>query len=452
MRKLILPAIIFIFSLPALRAEESSPLSLSIKDAISLAIKNNLTIKLSKAATRQSRSMILQSASALLPQVMGTMSENRTYKLNLAALGFQPGLAPGFPNALGPFNVFDARLHLVDNILNLSATQSLRAAHAQNKMALFGENLAAEQVAAAASLAYIENLRAQKEILSSEADEELAVELLKLAADKVNAGTADPIDLARAKTSRSEAHLRVITANLSAQKADMNLKHIIGVPLGRSLVLSDSLKAVLGRSLGLNQSLKTAFSKRLEIKIEKESVEGAELTLSAAHLARVPVVSISGDYGLSGITPTKDDIQTGNLGAGLSWRFFTGGQIRSQAEEALSQIEKAKAQLEDTRVQVEQDVRTSILELNAAEEEIQTSSQTLALAGLELGLAESRFKAGVGDNQELVRAQDEMANARNSVVVALASDNDSWVNLFLALGRAENFDFKKILGSEHGNN
>ncbi len=452
MRRLILFTLIFIFAFPVLRAEESNPRPLSIKDAIVMAIKNNLTIKLSKAATHQSRSQVLQSASALLPQVIGTMSENRTYKLNLAALGFDPGSAPGFPNALGPYNVFDARLHLVDNILNLSATQSLRAAHAQNQMAILGESLAAQQVAAAAALAYIEDLRAQKEIVASEADEKLAIELLKLALDKVNAGTSDPIDLARAKTSRSEAHLRVITANLTAQKADMNLKHIIGVPLGNPLVLTDSLKAVLGHSVELNPSLKTALSKRLEIKIEEKSVEGAELTLSAAHLARVPVVSISGDYGLSGITPTKDDIQTGDLGAGLSWRFFTGGQIRGQAEQALSQIESAKAQLEDIQVQVEQDVRTSVLELNAAEQEIQTSSQTLKLAGLELELAESRFKAGVGDNQELVEAQDEMANARNSVVMALASDNDAWVNLFLALGRAENFDFKKILGSENGNN
>ena len=424
-----------------LSAESSIPLNLSIQQAISMAIQNNLTMKLAKAQTMESRSRVLQGASALLPQVIGTMSENRTYKLNLAAMGFTPGLLPGIPGSIGPYNVFDARLHLVDNVLDLSAVQSLRAARRQNQMAVLGEKLAAEQVAAAAALSYVDDLRTQKEIIAAKADETLALELLKLAQDKVNSGTADPIDLARAKTSRSQAHLRVIVADLAAQKADMRLKHIIGVPLGRPIILEERLDVISKPAPPLADSLSKAYSSRLEIQVEKKSLESAKLTLSAAHLSRIPTVTINGDYGLSGITPTQDDIPTGNLGAGLMWRFFTGGQIRSQATAAISQMERAAAEFKDTKVQIDQDVRTALLELQAAEEEVETSSQTKKLAELELNLAENRFKAGIGDNQELVRAQDSMAEARNAVVGAIAADNNAWIHLFLSLGKAQQFGF-----------
>jgi outer membrane protein TolC len=450
-KKIILAFCLAILASPSRALDQDQPMSLSIKQAIGMAIENNLAAKLSKAQTLESRGRVLAGASALLPQIIGTLSENRTYKLNLAALGFQPGFAPGFPSAIGPFNVFDARFHLVENILNLSSIKSLKAARVGNRMAMLGESLASEQVAAAAALSYIDDLRAQKEIFAAHADEELALELLKLAKDRVNSGTADPIDLARAQTSSSQAHLRWIVADLSAKKSDMRLKHIIGIALGQPIILQENLSIISRDNPNLQESLANAFSNRLEVKIEKKSLEAARLTLSAARFERAPSISINGDYGLSGITPTKDDIPTGDLGAGLTWRFFSGGQIRSQTEEAHAQMERAQAELDDVTVQVEQDIRTSILDLKAAEEEVETSSQTETLAWLELKLAKNRFKAGIGDNQELVRAQDQMADARNAVVGATAEDNNAWINLFLGLGKAREF---KILDddSRHSGN
>ena len=50
-----------------------------------------------------------------------------------------------------------------------------------------------------------------------------------------------------------------------------------------------------------------------------------------------------------------------------------------------------------------------------------------------------RFRAGVGDNIELVTAQTTLANARLDQVTALAVYNGARLNLAAALGRAETF-------------
>jgi outer membrane protein TolC len=54
-------------------------------------------------------------------------------------------------------------------------------------------------------------------------------------------------------------------------------------------------------------------------------------------------------------------------------------------------------------------------------------------------MARDRFRAGVGDNLEVISAQTSLANAREAQVTALAQHNAARLNLAAALGRAERF-------------
>ena len=54
-------------------------------------------------------------------------------------------------------------------------------------------------------------------------------------------------------------------------------------------------------------------------------------------------------------------------------------------------------------------------------------------------MARDRFRAGVGDNIEVVTAQTTLANARLDQVTALAAYNAARLNLAASLGRAQAF-------------
>jgi len=56
-----------------------------------------------------------------------------------------------------------------------------------------------------------------------------------------------------------------------------------------------------------------------------------------------------------------------------------------------------------------------------------------------LEMARDRFRAGVGDNIEVVNAQTALANARLDQISALADYNGARLNLAAALGRARTF-------------
>ena len=75
----------------------------------------------------------------------------------------------------------------------------------------------------------------------------------------------------------------------------------------------------------------------------------------------------------------------------------------------------------------------------SASTSLRAADLAVTLAERELEMARDRFRAGVGDNIELVTAQTTLANARLDQVAALALYNGARLNLAAALGRAQAF-------------
>jgi outer membrane protein TolC len=84
-------------------------------------------------------------------------------------------------------------------------------------------------------------------------------------------------------------------------------------------------------------------------------------------------------------------------------------------------------------------VRLAFAGLRTKADTVRAADLTVTLAERELEMARDRFRAGVGDNIEVVNAQTVLANARLDQVTALAVYNGARLNLAAALGRAREF-------------
>jgi outer membrane protein TolC len=87
----------------------STPLALTLRDAIARGNKANLGLLVSDSASESARGQRLRALSALLPQVTGGVSET-VEQLNLKTIGFTfsiPGVA--LPSIVGPFHYTDVR-------------------------------------------------------------------------------------------------------------------------------------------------------------------------------------------------------------------------------------------------------------------------------------------------------------------------------------------------------
>ena len=98
-------------------------LALTLDDAIARGLKNNLAALRADAAIGAAAGRRWQALSALLPTASVDGSAVRQV-INLAAFGFT---APGFPEIIGPFNVFDGRIRLSQSVVDLSALDRSRS-------------------------------------------------------------------------------------------------------------------------------------------------------------------------------------------------------------------------------------------------------------------------------------------------------------------------------------
>jgi outer membrane protein TolC len=125
------------------------------------------------------------------------------------------------------------------------------------------------------------------------------------------------------------------------------------------------------------------------------------------------------------------------VGATLDIPIFAGGKAHADALEAEATLRQNREQLENLRAQIDYDVRTALLDLNAASEQVAVARQSLDLANQTLDQARDRFTAGVADNLEVVQAQETVAAANDSYISSLYAHNLAKVSLARAIGFAE---------------
>jgi len=410
--------------------------TLTLAQSMALAVQNNISVKLAALKTDAARAETVRSAAGLLPHLTASVGQTRTFRENLEAAGFA-----GY-GYIGPFNSFDARLSLVQEIFNWNTYSNYHSQKQREQSIRLQQDLAAEQVSAAAALSYVEVLRSDAALDAAKADERLAAELLNLAQERHSAGTATGLDVAREKTRVAQEHSRVLYAQVACDSAQLRLNHVTGEPMDREYKLSDSLEMGTTEIAPLKPAIATAFADRLELAVGKVELRAADYAAEAARAGHLPTLAVTGAFAISGITPEDHAGSVGDMGVQLRLPLFEGGAVSAAADKAQAEKQQIAARLEDMDVQVEQDVRLSLKQLAAAVEQVQTAQEAVTLALSELEMAQGRFSAGVGDNVELVNAQTSLSEARSARVAALAQYNNSKINFALAQGHMRAFSLR----------
>jgi outer membrane protein len=413
--------------------------TLSLSDAIDLAIQNNLATLLAQERKREAQGFEKESRAGLLPNISG-VAYQANLTVNLAALGFQPGRFPGFTSTfIGPFNNFDARVRLQQMIFSLSAIRNYQAGRSGVRVAEIEEDLAREQVATFTALGYLEVLQADRFQLAAQADVDLAQALLKLAQDERDAGVATGVDVTRAETRLAQQQVRLAQAQTALEEAQLQLQRVVGLPLDSIVTLTDPLTFTIESLPAVDLAVAQAEKDRPEVRIAEAQVTLNDYERRAARADLLPNVEFLGDYGVSGITPTNTDLPTRRVAVQLNVPIFNGGLTQGRIAVAASRERQSELELSSTRGQVEEDVRLAFSALRTTAEAVRAADKSVELAQRELEMARDRFRAGVADNLEVISAQTALADTRAAQVTTLTQYNAARLNLAAALGRAQLF-------------
>jgi outer membrane protein TolC len=421
-------------------AQQPAPqkLSLSLSQAIDLALKNNIQARLSAEAVTQSRAERALGRSALLPNVSGAAYQ-MNLTMNLAALGLPLADFPGLRPLVGPFNNFDARFELAQSVFNLASIRRYRAAGREVALAGDEERLASQQVMTATAVSFLTVLEAEQAVVAMQSNVQLAGRLVDLANSQRQAGIATGMDVARAETRLASQQVRLAQARANLDSARLNLLRIVGAPLSSQLSLTDTMRFAPEPLPDPEKATAQALADRLEIRVAADRLGIAEEQRKAASARHLPSVSLFGNYGSSGLGPNEVNLPTRVVGLRMDVPLFDGGRTRSEVQLAASLERQAELRLDDLRTAVEKDVREAVDNLATREDQVRAAQKAVALAERELELAQDRFQNGVADNIEVLHAQTALEDARQALISSLAQFNVARLNLASALGHVADF-------------
>jgi outer membrane protein TolC len=414
----------------------STPLALTLHDAIDRGLKTNLGLLVSDSANEAARGQRLVALSALLPQAHAQAGET-VEQLNLKTIGFTFTI-PGFslPTIVGPFHYTDVRAYASWNAFDYSARKNFRAAQENRRAAQLSVMDARDLVVQATAGAYLQIIADASRVEAIRSQVETAQALYNRAVDQQNAGTAAGIDVLRSQVELKQEQQRLLAQRNQFDKDKLALGRVIGLPPGQEFNLAESAPFSPQTSFTQDQALSTALAQRPDYQSYQAQVRAAEESVRAARGERYPTASVTADYGDIGPTLASSH-GTLSFVASAKINLFDGGRISGDEIQAKAALKQRQDELADLAGQIDYQVRAAFLDIRTAADQMEVAQDNLNLANQTLEQARDRFAAGVTDNIEVVQAQESVASATDSVISALYAHNLAKVGLARALGGAE---------------
>ena len=408
------------------------PIPVSFLDAIDRGLRQNLGLLLASDNNLSARGEKWKELSNLLPNIE-VKGQEVAQQTSLAALGFR---LPTFPRVLGPFNYLDTRAYLSQQVFNWNYIQRERSATQSLKAAEYNYKNARELVVLAVGNSYLRSIASGARVETAEAQLKTAQTLYDRAVDQQRAGVSPAIDTLRAQVELQSRKQQLISVRNDFAKQKLVLSRIIGLPLGQDFILTDKAPYDVLVPPSLEESLKRAYAARSDYQAALAQARAAELSRRAATAEHYPSFDLEGDYGDIGVNPATSN-GTFHVAGTITVPVFQGGRAHADVLEAEATLRQARQRLEDLRAQIDNDIRNALLDLNAAEDQVEVARSSVDLAEQTLTQAQDRFSAGVADNLEVVQAQESVATAHENYISSLYAHNLAKVELARSLGDAE---------------
>ena len=428
----LLAALMLACGVPA-GAQQVSPRRLTLNEAIQLALKNNLSVRVAGTQVDELEGTRERREASLLPHVSANLFANRQ-NVNLGALGFTSIPNIPIPTVIPAFNHYDSRILASQPLIDREAYHNLKAAEKQERASKLTYQDTRDLVVRETAGLYLDSEVGLAEVEAADSRITTSAALEKLARDQHDQGLATAVDLVRAQVQLARDRQTLLVARDAYQTSLLSLARFLGLNPGTPIELAGHMQFHPVPAPPIDEALRTALEARSDYRSllsQRQSLVEQEKATRARYF---PKLSVNGDYGAEGTAHTMAGI--GEIQGTVSVSLFDWDRT-GQRKELESRVRRLDQQMEDLGRGIEQDLRKALLDLDSTASQVSVTESALALAERELTLAQDRFRNGVTDNIEVVAAQDTLASAQDDRIMALARHADAGMALARALGATE---------------
>jgi outer membrane protein TolC/ABC-type transporter Mla MlaB component len=411
----------------------AAPLKLTLEKAVTLALKQNPTAQIAVLQAAEAVQDKNIARAGLLPQA-DLQANDAVRRSNIEAqLGFK---IPNFPEHVGPINVFTAGPSFGAPVVDLTLWNRYRSARDLANASKATSLSTREQVILLVVSQYIGTLRAMATVEASQSRVDLAQALFDQAADLQKEGVGTGIDTLRANVELQNEKQSLLVAQTDRDSSLYALNRLLNLDPRQDIELADSLSFFDTPQPDVNASIDEALGVRQEWKALESQVKAAEHDKQASLDLRLPTLRVDGNWEYQG-TRLNNGIPTYNYQATFDVPIFTGGRTHAEIVKSDLQLKVLDEQKADLRNQISLDVKTALLNLRSARNQVEVANLGVHLAKEEVDQARDRFNAGVANNIEVIQAQDALARANDNQIAALYRFNQARADYARSVGQME---------------
>ena len=307
-------------------------------------------------------------------------------------------------------------------------------------------NLSAQEVSILAQVrnAYWELVYAGQAVEAAQRSLELASKLVGDNRARVEIGTMAPIDVVQAQAEEAARRQQLVNAQATLRNNELALKRLIvsgtDDELWRSTIVPTDRPTVTAQPIDLEAAVRSALSRRTDLTVTKKNLEMTDISLRAQRNQTLPDLQLTGTYNLAGqggtqlerdritglVTNTFPggyfdalsairgwDAPTWNIQLQFAYPIGTSAQEANLARQQLLR-QQTEYTMKATELTVATEVTAAALTVRNTLEAMQASTVSRELSEQRLAATQSKFDVGMATNFEVVQAQRDLNDARNS--------------------------------------
>jgi len=445
-------AILWILTLAlahTLSAQQPAARSLSLEEALDLAVPASDAVALARADERSAEGEVRRVRADLLPQLTGAASYTRTIKSQFS-LGGGPidstattacnrfTANPAAPigdrvdslersveclTALNPLAALSDLPFGRANQYNfgLSFSQVLfssailkgrpRAAVAGRRIAQLGVTTAEAQAQLDVTQAYYDAVLTDRLVAIAElslAQAETTLVQTRLARE---VGAKPEFDLLRATVTRDNQRAQVLARRSERTLSYLRLSQLLQLPLNQAITLTTTLDEVPSEGVQAAESISvapsdTAVLERAAVEQADQAVAIQDVLTSVTRWDRIPTVTLRSTFARIGYPAdgnpfSADYLSDWTVGVNVSVPLWTSGRLSGNSMIAAASLEQARIRAHQARVGAELDARQALEQLQTALATWSATQGTVEQALRAYQIATIRYQEGISTQTEL---------------------------------------------------
>ncbi len=247
---------------------------------------------------------------------------------------------------------------------------------------------------------------------------EVLQEQLRQTRDRFNVGEVTRTDVAQSESRLAAARAQMLTAESNFTTSRSTYRQVIGVEPG-TLAAASPVDTLSPRSL--QAAVEEARARHPFVTTAMFNVDAAVFQVKIAESSLYPTLNVVGSAQQSyGSAQALTGIESFNasLGGQLTIPVYQGGTEYATIRQAKETLSQRRTDLDNARDQTQQVLTQSWGQLEAAKAQIQATTTQVNAAEIALNGVREEARVGQRTTLDVLNAQQELVNARVSLVTA----------------------------------